>query len=63
MCCSRKYPYFPPWKVFVLLSSLASYFVSKVLAFMTPPPTVGISDDLPFGLKVFEPFGVMYPKI
>ena len=46
LCSSRKYPYSPPLKVFILHpplppsrnSSLASYFPSKILAFNTPSP-------------------------
>ena len=47
--------YTPPWKAFLFCtplppgnSSLASYFISKILAFKTPLP-LGISDDLPWG--------------
>ena len=59
MCSSRKYPYIPHGRFFVLLppfppgnSSLASYFASKILASKTPLP-LGISDDLPWGRYVF----------
>ena len=55
LCRFRKYPYSPHRRLFVLHtpiprgnSSLASYFSSKVLAFMTPLP-LGISNDLPWG--------------